>query len=201
MQEIRCPYFRSGATSCMKNGGEGCPAKEGEHRYLSAVDLGGCIAPHPSTLAMTFAALGATVLCSQQEEVQEIPIEELWLQPEPRLLHAVMVEPARNRMLSAWHRISNRIHAEWPLVEVALMVEKEEDGVIQDARAYVGGVAKHPFPIMELANWQGKHISEISIERDTSYLSAFTLLPQSRYKDILLTQALRTALAQVQEGA
>ena len=200
MQEVRCSYFRSGVASCARNGGASCPAKEGEHRYLSAIDLGGCIAPHPSTLAMTFAALGASVICGRGDEITEIPIEELWLSPQPHLIHAVQLQGAQKNTFSAWHRISNRSHAEWPLVEVALVIQTDEKGAIQNVRSYAGGVAKDPFPLLNLLDsWQGKDISKISISRDKRYLSSFSLLPQSKYKDILLTQALRNALKQIQE--
>jgi len=200
MQEVRCTYFRSGVASCSRNGGASCPAKEGEHRYLSAIDLGGCIAPHPSTLAMTFAALGASVICGLDDEIIEIPIADLWLIPQPYLIHSIQLRVATKEIFSAWHRISNRSHAEWPLVEVALWIETDENGVIQNVRAYAGGIARHPFPLLELLDfWKGKLVSEISIARDRRYLSKFSLLPQSKYKDILLTQALRDVLKQIQE--
>ena len=88
MQEVRCAYFRSGSVSCLKTGGDGCPARAGEHRYLSVVDLGGCIAPHPSTLALVFAALGGSVVCIENGEEIHIPVEDLWVRPMRRLISA-----------------------------------------------------------------------------------------------------------------
>jgi xanthine dehydrogenase YagS FAD-binding subunit len=148
MQEVRCAYFRSGNISCLKTGGEGCPARDGDHRYLSAVDLGGCIAPHPSTLALAFAALGASVRCIEGGEEHEIPIETLWLEPARRLILSIQVQMAKEGMYSSWYRISNRRFAEWAVVEV--VVWKRRMGMLE-------GLHVLPFLcLISLGNGEGK---------------------------------------------
>ena len=199
MQEVRCAYFRSGAVSCIKTGGEGCPARDGEHRYLSVVDLGGCIAPHPSTLALVFASLGASVSCIENGEEKQIPVEDLWVRPMKRLITAVEISLADERSHSSWHRISNRRFAEWPLVEVVLYVNEGEEG-ISEVYAYAGGVASQPFSLVSLSrDWSGKSIRDVSIDPQVSFLSDLPKMEQSLYKDRLLTFALREALTEIKE--
>ena len=60
LQRTRCWYYRAGVT-CYKSGGEGCPAREGDHRYGACFDLGPCLWPHPSTLGMALAAYDARI--------------------------------------------------------------------------------------------------------------------------------------------
>ena len=199
MQEVRCPYFRSGTVSCLKTGGDDCPAREGEHRYLSVVDLGGCIAPHPSTLALVFAALSASVVCIEDGEEKRIPVEDLWVRPSRRLILAVEVPLANERCHSSWYRISNRRFAEWPLVEVVLYVNEGEEG-ISDVYAYAGGIAAQPFPIGSLAkDWRGQSIRSISIDAQQRFLGKMKKLELSLYKEKLLTIALKEALAEIKE--
>ena len=199
MQEVRCPYFRSGMTSCLKTGGDSCPARKGEHRYLSVVDLGGCIAPHPSTLALVFAALGASVLCLEDGVEKQIPIEDLWVRPMRRLILALEVPLADQRSHSSWHRISNRRFAEWPLVEVVLYVNEGDEG-ISEVCAYAGGIAAQPFSIVSLSkDWNGQSIRSISIDTKQLFLGKMKKMEQSKYKERLLTIALRQALAEIKE--
>jgi len=46
-QRTRCWYYRNPHLHCLKKGASGCPARDGNHLYGVAFDLGPCIAPHP----------------------------------------------------------------------------------------------------------------------------------------------------------
>ena len=67
LQRTRCPYFQDTTMSCNKRQpGSGCPAVGGEHENLailghSAGSAGGCVATHPSDLAVGPTALAAQV--------------------------------------------------------------------------------------------------------------------------------------------
>ena len=58
-QRSRCWYFRNPRIDCLKKGGSACPAREGNHLYGVAFDLGPCVAPHPSTMATALMAYDA----------------------------------------------------------------------------------------------------------------------------------------------
>ncbi|WP_461320452.1 FAD binding domain-containing protein [Bradyrhizobium elkanii] len=58
-QRSRCWYFRNPQIACLKKGGADCPARSGNHLYHVTFDLGPCVAPHPSTMAMALLAYDA----------------------------------------------------------------------------------------------------------------------------------------------
>lgn len=59
-QRPRCWYYRRGI-ACLKNGGSGCPATDGQNQYHAILDAGPCHAAHPSDPAVALQALEATV--------------------------------------------------------------------------------------------------------------------------------------------
>ena len=61
---IRNPHI-----ACLKKGGAICPAREGNHLYGVAFDLGPCVAPHPSTLAAALLAYDATVTTNLRQRL------------------------------------------------------------------------------------------------------------------------------------
>ena len=65
-QRCRCWYYRNPRIDCLKKGGAACPARQGNHLYGVAFDLGPCVAPHPSTMAAALMAYDATVRTSQR---------------------------------------------------------------------------------------------------------------------------------------
>src|SRR5208337_1147460 len=65
-QRSRCWYYRNPHVACLKKGGGDCPARQGNHLYGVAFDLGPCVAPHPSTMATALLAYDAEVTTSQR---------------------------------------------------------------------------------------------------------------------------------------
>jgi xanthine dehydrogenase YagS FAD-binding subunit len=59
-QRPRCWYFRR-SVPCLKNGGTGCAAVDGENQYHAIVGGGPCHAVHPSDPAVALTALEASV--------------------------------------------------------------------------------------------------------------------------------------------
>src|SRR5262249_5762165 len=60
-QRNRCWYFRDEHTNCWLKGGDKCFALDGENRYHAVFTQGHkCVIVHPSTLAPTLIALGAS---------------------------------------------------------------------------------------------------------------------------------------------
>ena len=65
-QRSRCWYYRNPHIACLKKGGTDCPARDGNHLYGVAFDLGPCVAPHPSTMAAALLAYDATIITYQR---------------------------------------------------------------------------------------------------------------------------------------
>lgn len=60
-QRTRCWYYRHPDFSCFKSGEDGCPAREGNALYGVAIDLGPCVHPHPSSVALGLIAYDGVV--------------------------------------------------------------------------------------------------------------------------------------------
>ena len=68
LQDVRCWYYRSDQFRCLKKGGASCLARAGDHHDHAPVDLGPCMAPHPSTMALPLLAMGARVTVQGAED-------------------------------------------------------------------------------------------------------------------------------------
>lgn len=151
LQEVRCWYLRAEGPRCLKEGGDTCFARHGDHLYHVVIDDGPCVAPHPSTLA-------AALLCWDAEAEldggERWPLASLWGAPgEPRRTHAlpadrflaaVLLPPPQAGDRSAYARATNRGRSEWPLVEAAARLSVGPDGRVTEARVALGGVANRP---------------------------------------------------------
>jgi xanthine dehydrogenase YagS FAD-binding subunit len=150
LQRNRCPYFRHPTFTCHKSGGSSCPARDGDHRHGVIFDLGPCVSPHPSTLAMVLMVYESTV---EVTGARRLSIGELvgdgrdgrrdHQLPGGEVLVAVDLPPAWEGESAAYRRAAGRLLAEWPIVEAVCRLEIE-GSVIRRARVGVGGVAPVP---------------------------------------------------------
>lgn len=156
LQDVRCWYLRDPAASCLKKGGSACLARAGDAQQHACWDLGACLAPHPSTLAMALLALDATI------EVEGGPARTLAAflgdGTDPRRTHTLPAGSVVTGVLlpapaagarSAYKRTIQRSRAEWPLVEAYVQVEVEGDRIVRP-RVAVGGVANRPLRLPEV---------------------------------------------------
>ena len=131
-QRSRCWYFRNPQIDCLKKGGTACPAREGNHLYGVAFDLGPCVAPHPSTMAAALLAYDATARTNLRPA---LTIEQLLgdgsngaadhaLLP-GEMIESVELPPPLAGERAAYKRAIGRAAAEWPLVEVVARVVVE----------------------------------------------------------------------------
>lgn len=150
LQRSRCWYFRHPGVSCFKNGGKCCPARDGNHLFSSCFDLGGCVAPHPSTLGMALLAYEAHF---ETTDGGLRPITELYgdgsdarrdhqLGTHELLTGVLMPVPVAEERGAYWRAIS-RAAAEWPLAEAVVRLTTSA-GNITSAQVAVGGVAPIP---------------------------------------------------------
>jgi len=151
-QRPRCWYFRRGV-ACHKNGGDSCPAREGENQYLAILDGGPCYIVHPSDPAVALAALEAEVEIRSAKGDRIVPIEDFYLLPRERLDHetvlrpgevvtAVLLPAAASGGVQRYHKLMQREAWDFALVSIAGC--RRANG---DVRIVLGGVAPRPWRV------------------------------------------------------
>src|SRR5262245_9542033 len=82
-QRNRCWYFRDEHVKCLLKGGEKCYALDGENRYHAIFTKGHkCVIVHPSTLAPSLIALGATATVMGPEgKKRDVALEKFFHAP------------------------------------------------------------------------------------------------------------------------
>jgi xanthine dehydrogenase YagS FAD-binding subunit len=154
-QRTRCWYYRDPHIACLKKGGSLCPAREGNHLYGVAFDLGPCVAPHPSTLATALLAYDATVTTNLRQHLTTSQLlgdgsngnADHALAPGEIIESIELGIPAANER-ALYRRAISRSYAEWPLVEVVVRAVIA-NGAFQFVRIVSGAIA--PVPIRLLA--------------------------------------------------
>jgi xanthine dehydrogenase YagS FAD-binding subunit len=217
LQEVRCWYYRSSMFHCLKKGGPACFARDGDHRFLSAVDLGPCIAPHPSTLATALLAYDARCeialpaspsgKASGDGRLRDVPTV-LGDGSDPRQTHAlargevltlITIAAAPRAEKSVYVRTTHRAHAEWPLVECVARVTRDTKGAFTSVVLVAGGVANRPLRLEKHAKALiGKKPDDPQVDEVFAPLGrAAQKLPQTAYKAALIPATLREALDRV----
>jgi len=197
-QRTRCWYFRNPHLACLKKGDPVCPARDGNHLYGVAFDLGPCVAPHPSTLAAALLAYGAVATTSERTA---LTIEALLgdgsdgtadntLKPGEYITHIDMPAPVAGER-AGYRRAIARAYAEWPLVEVVVRA------VIDDQRfAFVriaaGGIAPVPLRFIAVEEaLRSAALDEASIRNAAAIaVKSAKPLPGTGYKLKLLEQTI-----------
>ena len=210
LQEVRCWYYRNPRLQCLKKGGSACMARQGDHLFHAAWDLGPCVAPHPSTMAVALWAYDAQVELSTGAR-RDIP-SLLGTGADPRqthalapgeLLKAVHVPTVLAGERAAYGRAISRARAEWPLAEAVVRLRIGRKNKIELARVVVGGVANRPLDMGAVAE------ALLGLEATDEVLAAAAAkaaegaspLPMTAYKVKLLPGLLRSLLIQARDGA
>jgi xanthine dehydrogenase YagS FAD-binding subunit len=160
LQRTRCSYFYDTAfESCNKRKpGSGCEALQGFNRHHAV--LGGsesCIAVNPSDMSVALVALDAIVHLRTARGSRQIPLNEFLRLPGDtpqadnrlapnEMITAIDIPPNRFREHSAYLKVRDRASFAFALVSVAAALDIQ-DGVVQDARVVLGGVAHKPWPV------------------------------------------------------
>jgi xanthine dehydrogenase YagS FAD-binding subunit len=202
LQRNRCWYYRHPAISCLKKGGQDCPARTGNHLFGVCFDLGPCVAPHPSTLGMALLAYAAQIEVASSGSR---PVAALYgdgsdgrhdhqLGEHEILVAVLMPEPLEGER-TAYFRVISRALAEWPLVEAVVRLAVT-DGTIEFARVAVGGVAPIPLRLQRVEEaLAGRPASPEVVEQAASLAAErASPLPMTRYKADLLPRTVRETL-------
>jgi xanthine dehydrogenase YagS FAD-binding subunit len=157
LQRTRCRYFQDTGKPCNKRTpGDGCSAREGEHRNLAILGHSpSCVATHPSDMAVALAALDAIVHVRGLGGARAIPLVDLHRLPgddpsrdtvlEPGdLIEAVELRPLALAAHSRYRKVRDRASFAFAIVSVAAAVDIA-DGTVQDVRLALGGVAHKPW--------------------------------------------------------
>ena len=204
-QRSRCWYFRDPHIPCLKKGGGDCPARDGNHLYGVAFDLGPCVAPHPSTMGAALLAYDATVSTNMR---QHLGIGDLLgdgsngradhnLEPGEIIETIDLGVPAAGER-ALYRRAISRSHAEWPLVEVVLRAVIT-GGTLGLVRIAAGGIAPVPIRLDAAENaLQGAAVNEATIARAVALsTSGAKPLTMTGYKLDLLRGLLRDLLEKI----
>ncbi|GIQ78996.1 xanthine dehydrogenase family protein subunit M [Bradyrhizobium sp. RD5-C2] len=204
-QRSRCWYFRNPQIACLKKGGSDCPARSGNHLYHVAFDLGPCVAPHPSTMAMALLAYDAKIVTDRRSGLSITDLlgdgsngaADNLLAPGERIERIELPAPlAGERAL--YKRAISRTHAEWPLVEVCVRAVIE-GGVFREVHLTAGGIAPVPLRLAaSAAALRGKPADASTIAHAAELAtSGARPLTMTGYKLDLLTGLVRDLVERI----
>jgi xanthine dehydrogenase YagS FAD-binding subunit len=151
-QRPRCWYFRRGV-SCLKAGGDSCPAVDGENQYLAIVPGGPCHAVHPSDPAVALLALDAIIEVTGADGPRSVPIADFFLGPggppdretgvgPGELVSAIVLGAESAGGVQHYHKLMQREAWDFALVSIAAV--RRESGAVRMA---MGGVASAPWRV------------------------------------------------------
>jgi xanthine dehydrogenase YagS FAD-binding subunit len=159
LQRTRCTYFRDTSWSaCNKRApGSGCAALDGFNRPHAVLGTSSnCIATYPGDFAQALIALDAKVEIRRGPDRREIAFADLHRLPGNR--PDVETSLAPNEMIASffvpaaiWSRrsrfvkIRDRESYEFALASAAVALDMADDGVVNEARIALGGVATVPW--------------------------------------------------------
>jgi xanthine dehydrogenase YagS FAD-binding subunit len=208
-QRPRCPYFRHPEFTCRKRGGEECHAREGDHHAHAIFDNRVCCAPHPSTLGAALLALDATLQVRQPSGTTTVTMGEFFdvnmgdAAVENALEGAFLVESVTvalpvKRTRQGYLRASPRHLADWPEVEVVVVLEFAGD-VVGKPRVVLGGVGRVPLRAMASEEaLVGKALSPAVIAAAAAAAAQdATPLEGNAHKVLLTRNAVRAALEEI----
>jgi xanthine dehydrogenase YagS FAD-binding subunit len=201
-QRSRCWYYRNPHIACLKKGGADCPARDGNHLYGVAFDLGSCVAPHPSTMAAALLAYDGRIGTSQRDSLSTGELlgdgsdgrRDNRLQSGETIERVTLPAPQPGER-AAYRRAISRSHAEWPLVELVARVVIA-NGSFQLLRLAAGGIAPIPLRLSAAeAYGHGEPISASTIAAIADHASSGAApLPMTGYKLELLKGLVRDLL-------
>jgi xanthine dehydrogenase YagS FAD-binding subunit len=209
LQQVRCWYYRSPEFPCLKKGGATCFARGGDAVFHSLVDLGPCIAPHPSTMAVALLAYDARAEI-EGADLRDIPTL-LGDGTDPRSTHAlrpgqlltsVVLPPPLAGEQAGYFRAISRARAEWPLVECVVRVRLGADGAIDFATLALGGIANRPIGYPDAGR------ALVGLKPDDPKVDDLLLglapkrapIAQTAYKALLIPTTVRDTLDQALAG-
>lgn len=210
MQRTRCAYFRDGdGAPCNKRApGSGCSARRGVNRSHAIFGWSdGCVATHPSDVAVALSALDSIVRVRSPQGERSIPFGEFHRLPGTRpekdnilergdIIIGLTIPYRAEAKGSHYLKVRDRQSYEFALVSVAAGLDLDGRRV-RSARLALGGVAHKPWrlPAAEKA-LVGANLTDADQLRTAIALSFTDARPleQNAFKSKLAQRAVLRAL-------
>jgi xanthine dehydrogenase YagS FAD-binding subunit len=193
VQRPRCWYFRQEAILCKKKGGSLCYAQEGENQYHAIFDNQPCAIVHPSALGTALVAFDARLELTSAQGKREMTLEQFFQLPSKDVRRENVLSPGEiitdvrlpraDGLSSAYVKQGELESHDWPLAEVAVVLEKRGEAVAR-ARIVLGAASPVPrrVPAAEEA-LVGKPLTEATAkDAATLALAGATPLAKNGYK-------------------
>ena len=214
LQRPRCWYFRAEAFRCLRKGGGHCFAHGGENQYHAIFDNQACAIVHPSTAATVLVALGASVtLADAGGATRRVLLEDFLVGPDQdmqrendlrphEILIAVHLPPASPDAGMAYLKQGQKESFDWPLADVAVVLERNPAGVCKRARVVLGAAAPVPYRAARAeAALTGRRVDEtLAKEAAQAAIQGATPLSRNGYKLPLFATLVRRAVLQAEAG-
>ena len=208
LQRPRCWYFRSQAYHCLRKGGGHCFAISGENQYHAIFDNTACAIVHPSTIATALVALDATVeLTDAAAATRQLALENFFVGPErdlqrennlkpQEILTAISLPKLPGTVRMAHLRQGEKDSFDWPLADVAVVLDVGQDGTCKRAAIILGAAAPVPYRAKTAeAALIGKRIDDsAAAEAGRVALDGATPLAKNTYKLPLFETLVRRAI-------
>lgn len=201
-QHSRCWYLRHPEISCLKSGGDSCPARSGRHLYGVVFDRSECVHPHPSSIAMALLTYDAAITLHDSTTMTVDALlgdgtdatrdHQL---PDGGVITSIELPTPWADERAAYFRSISRFEAEWPLVECVVRA-RFDDGVVTDCRLAIGGVATVPLRMDDAASsLVGAPLTDDHIARAAiACAEGASPLPETGYKIALIEATVQETL-------
>lgn len=166
----RCIYFnqseswRSGQEACFRRGGNVCHAVEKGRR---------CQAVYQGDLAPLLIALGAEVKLISTKGERVVQLTEFFtgrgekpnILKKDEILAEIKIPPSQNRINASYEKLRVREGMEFPMAGVAVMLKKNENAKIEQARLVLGAIGPSPIVLSDAGRLlEGKKLTEDLIQ-------------------------------------
>ncbi|MGD0641948.1 MAG: FAD binding domain-containing protein [Roseiarcus sp.] len=208
LQRPRCWYFRSADFHCLRKGGGHCFAMTGENRYHAIFDNTLCAIVHPSSAATALVALGASIeLVNAEGGKREVRLEDFFVSPDRdvqrendlwphEILVAVKLPSLPSSARMAHVKIAEKASFDWPLADVAALLDFGPDGRCASASIVLGAAAPTPRRAKSAESvLVGQRIDEgVAAAAGRAAIDGATPLAGNAYKLPLFATAVRRAI-------
>jgi xanthine dehydrogenase YagS FAD-binding subunit len=215
LQRPRCWYFRSLDHHCARKGGSACFAFAGENQYHAIFGQNGCAIVHPSTSATALVAFDARLeLADTKGQKRIVALENFLLRPEQdigrendlkpgEVLTAVLLPRLERGVRSAHLRQGELESFDWPVADVAVVLDTGAAGVCRKASVVLGAAAPVPHRAIAAENaLAGKRTTD-EAARAAAHAALAGAVPLSgnAYKLPIFEALVRRAVLDAAKGA